>query len=629
MASPTTPSSSEHARGSQTIMVAAALAAFIATFNETFLNVGFTPIMADLGINVATVQWLATAYMLGAAVMTPTAGFFITRFGTKPLFLATTSALIIGGAVTALAPNFTVLLIGRIIQSIGTGLLVPIGMMVALTVAPKPKIGKYMGIMGSMTTLGPSIAILASGVVLELTGNNWRALSWVFTALSVIVFLVGLTTVYNISDNAKARLDYPSLALVAIGLIGLLYGISTIFGPAKITAEATFVVGLVAMWLFVRRQEVVDKPLINLAPLKVYPFAAGVLVNVVALIIVFSMNILVPTHLQNVQGTSGLTASLVLFPAILLAAVFGPIAGNIYDSKGPRWLLPVGMGLMAVFALATAYLMRVDALWLITLAYIPAILGSALTIGPVQSFALGSLPRQLNPDGVTIFSTSFQIAGCVGTALSTGIYGAVLAQGDGAGAANNAFLTVGVVLFVLAAGAVVLGYTGTRAHTPAATAPATVQPADSLVNELMKTDVYHLAPTATIREALHMFVNNRISGVPLISDGQLRGFVSDGDVLDAIGDSVPTFTTPYALLKNEDSAEFSTDVAAVLSRPVSTIATESVITVNVNDDLGHISSVLADRHLKKAPVVDDTGRVVGIINRSDINRYLVSTYVGS
>lgn len=94
-----------------------------------------------------------------------------------------------------------------------------------------------------------------------------------------------------------------------------------------------------------------------------------------------------------------------------------------------------------------------------------------------------------------------------------------------------------------------------------------------------------------------------------------------------IGDSVPAFTTPYALLAHNDSTEFGTDVAVVLDRPIASIATKSVITVNVNDDLGHISSMLADKHLKKAPVVADDGTVVGIINRSDINRYLVSTFV--
>ncbi|WP_257183261.1 MFS transporter [Corynebacterium cystitidis] len=518
---------------SLTIMIAAALAAFIATFNETFLNVGFTPMMADFGVDVSTIQWLATAYILGAAVMTPTAGFFMRRFGTKPLFLATTSTLIIGGIITALAPNFGVMLVGRIFQSIGTGLLVPIGMMIALTVAPRPKLGTFMGIMGAMTTLGPSVAILVSGVILEFA--HWRALCWSFTGLAVVVFIIGLFTVYNISENARARLDMTSVILVAIALIGLLYGISTIFGPAKLVATIAFVVGLMALWLFVKRQNYLDDPLINLAPLRIYPFTAGVLINIVALIIVFAMNILVPTHLQSVHGTTGLQASLVLFPAILLAVVFGPVAGQIYDKQGAKHLLPVGMALMAVFSVATAWAMGGSTLWLITVLYMPAIVGSAMTIGPVQSFPLSTLPRELNLHGVTIFSTSFQIAGCIGVALSTGIYGAVIASGGGTDeAANNGMLWVGIVLFVMAVIATVLGWTGTRATVASPTVDDSAdEVAGTLVSTLMKRDIYHLHPNDTIRQALHLFVDKRISGVPLIEDGRLAGFVSDGDVLNA------------------------------------------------------------------------------------------------
>ena len=131
---------------------------------------------------------------------------------------------------------------------------------------------------------------------------------------------------------------------------------------------------------------------------------------------------------------------------------------------------------------------------------------------------------------------------------------------------------LGAVRFVLAAIATVLGWTGTRAKT-------TTEPS-------AQETVYSLSPNDTIRQALHMFVDKRISGAPLLSDDRtLAGFVSDGDVLDVIGDSVPAFTTPYALLAHNDSTEFGTDVAAVLDRPVSLIATKSVITVNVGDDL--------------------------------------------
>ena len=146
------------------ILLVAAFGAFLGTFNETFLNIALTPIMQDFGVGVSTVQWLTTAYMLGAAIMIPVASFLYRKFATKPLFLFTTSLLIIGSLVCAFAPSFEVMLTGRIIQSLGTGMLTPIGMNMVLSVVPKEKMGSYMGLMGAATTLGPSLSIIVAGV---------------------------------------------------------------------------------------------------------------------------------------------------------------------------------------------------------------------------------------------------------------------------------------------------------------------------------------------------------------------------------------------------------------------------------------------------------------------------------
>src|SRR5699024_7339350 len=137
----------------------AAAAAFLATFNETFLNVAFAPIMSDLGVDVNTVQWLTTGYLLVAAVFVPVANVLYRRFPTRSLFIAVTAIMIVGSVIGALAPNFSTLLIGRLLQAIGTGLLTPIGMNITLAVSPRQKLGMNMGIMAAMTTLGPSLEL--------------------------------------------------------------------------------------------------------------------------------------------------------------------------------------------------------------------------------------------------------------------------------------------------------------------------------------------------------------------------------------------------------------------------------------------------------------------------------------
>ena len=118
--------STTHAPGRAGWMIAvAAAAAFLATFNETFLNVAFNPIMSDFDVDVNTVQWLTTGYLLVAAVFVPVANVLYRRFPTRSLFIAVTAIMIVGSVIGALAPNFSTLLIGLLLQAIGTGLLTP------------------------------------------------------------------------------------------------------------------------------------------------------------------------------------------------------------------------------------------------------------------------------------------------------------------------------------------------------------------------------------------------------------------------------------------------------------------------------------------------------------------------
>ena len=136
MSSPV-PAPSQTPRRAGLMIAVAAAAAFLATFNETFLNVAFTPIMADFGVNVGTVQWLTTGYLLVAAMFVPVANVLYHRFPTRGLFVSVVALMVVGSAVGALATSFSVLLIGRLLQAVGTGLLTPLGMNITLAVSPR------------------------------------------------------------------------------------------------------------------------------------------------------------------------------------------------------------------------------------------------------------------------------------------------------------------------------------------------------------------------------------------------------------------------------------------------------------------------------------------------------------
>lgn len=620
----------------KTALIVAAFAAFLATFNETFLNVGFAPIMADLAVDVSTVQWLATAYMLGAAVMVPVSAFAYRSFPTRPLFCTTTALLVIGSVVGALATDFTVLLIGRVIQALGTGMLIPIGMNITLEVAPREKLGSYMGIMGAMTTLGPSSSVILAGVILAFA--DWHMLLWVFGGLSLLCFLSGAILLRDIAHLTHPRLDALSVAFIGIALIGVLYGVSTIFVADVLIAVGSIVVGVIFGVMFVRRQSKLEEPLINLRPLRVPAFAVGTIVNMLSLIAIFAMNIIVPTYMQSVLGTEPLVASLILFPAILCSCVASPIAGRIYDRHGAGVLLPLGFACIAVFSVATAALIATASPIILAIIYVPVICGSALIIGPVQSFALSRLAPQENPHGVTIMSTGFQVAGCIGSSVFTGVYalvGAMAASGGAAAAqaATDGMLATGIMvgIFAVAGFCLALWIRAQGKHSVVVAGVSNYDAAEAeqgaTLVSIMKTDVYTVNPATSVAEALELFAAKGVSGMPVVDDDhRVVGFVSDGDVMSSLADQVPAFKTAWSFMVERENTDFDTTVRETLALPVSAIATKRVITVNVDDDLGEVARVLAEGHLKKAPVLRD-GHMVGIINRSNITHYAIDRYL--
>ena len=540
---------------------------------------------------------------------------------------------------------FAVLLIGRIIQALGTGMLIPIGMNITLEVAPREKLGTYMGIMGAMTTLGPSSSVILAGLILAVA--DWHMLLWTFAALSTLCFLAGAIILRDIAKLSHPHLDALSVALIGIALIGILYGISTVFSGSVVVALVAAIIGVIALVAFIKRQGKLAEPLINLEPLKIAPFAVGVVANMLSLIVIFAMNIIVPTFMQSILGTPALVASLTLFPAILCSCVVSPVAGRVFDKHGPGVLLPLGFACMAAFSVLTGIFIATANPIVLALIYIPVICGSALVIGPVQSFALSKLSYQLNPHGVTVMSTGFQIAGCIGSSVFTGVYAAVSAVTAAGGASAAQAATQGMVVTGCLVGAVALvGFIVAlwiRRQAASSAIAATESWEQAQVEEavhesgmgiepnvvsLMKTDVYTLAEDALASDAMQLFASKGISGAPVVSErGAIVGFVSDGDVMRSLANQVPAFKSAWSFIVELDNEDFNKTLGEVMKTPVSQMATRNVITVNATDDMGAVARVLVDNHLKKAPVMQD-GRMVGIINRSNITAYAVSAYLG-
>lgn len=596
--------------------IVAGIGIFLATFNETFLNAALGQITIDTGSNAV---WLVTAYMLGAGVMVPVSAFLYRKVPTKILFMVTVSFFLVGSVLGGLCGDIFILaLIARVIQSIGSGLLVPLNMNIALAVASREKLGSFMGVMAVMATLGPSIGILFSGILMTVTGGNWHVMFWIFGALMLLCFIFGAIVLDNLAKLTKPKLDILSIVFISIGLLGIMFGCAYIFTNWWIALLA-IVVGAIFLALFVVRQKKLSDPLIKVSLLKNKYFTLGVLSNFCALILTFACNIIVLAFLQA-KGNSSLISSLALFPAILVSCVTAPLAGRIFDKKGVKVLLPVGFSMMTIFMILIAVFAPKIPWYGVALLYIPVVVGSSMCAGPGQSFGLSFLKPEENPHGVTLYSTVFQIAGALGSAfLADGLYNFFIKTSG----VDNAILVTGLVAGGIAFLGIIVGIFAGRYKRE-----SKENVAEENLASVMGKIKFTINKDDSILDAMKLMVENHTSGLLVVDEnGKLFSYLSDGDLVRFFAKNYSDIKNiyTYAVVDGVEN-EFDTKVKELSDMKVCDIANNYPFVLDINEDLGDVCKKLGERHMKKAPVLQN-GELVGIVDRKDITKYVMKKCV--
>ncbi|WP_420094721.1 MDR family MFS transporter [Nocardia asteroides] len=443
------------------------IAAFVVILNETILSVALPTLMVDLGITAATAQWLTSGFLLTMAIVIPTTGFVLQRFSMRAIYIAAMSLFTAGTLIAALAPGFEVLVVARVVQAVGTALMIPLLMTTILNVVPAASRGRTMGLVSIVISVAPAVGPTVSGLILQ--SLSWRAMFWIVLPIAVMVLVLGGVFVRNVTEPRKAHLDYVSVPLAALGFGGLVYGLSSIgesaSGHAPVPPPVSLTVGAVALVLFVVRQlRLVERgrALLDLRTFAIGPFRLAVALMGSLMLTLFGALIVLPIYLQNVLGKDVLTTGLVLLPGGLVMGLLAPFVGALFDRWGARPLvLPGTIALSAgVWVLAT--LDEHSAIGLVITAHVIVSAGIACALTPLMTSALGALPAELYSHGSATVSTVQQVAGAAGTALfitmmtrgtESALRGGsevVAATADGV---HTAFLAAGVLSLVLVAAA--------------------------------------------------------------------------------------------------------------------------------------------------------------------------------
>lgn len=604
------------------------IGAFLVVLNQTLLTPALPTIMDHLNVGATTVQWLTSGYSLVEAVVIPLNAYFLGRFATRRIFLGGMGLFAVGSALCATAPSFTFLMIGRICQACATGVVMPSVFALVLLVFPKERRGSAMGIIGLIVSFAPAVGPSLSGVLVDSIG--WRALFVTVVILAAAILVMGFFMMRNFEGFARTSFDGLSVVLLALGMMAMLYGLSTFTSSAlPALSVALMVAGAGVLALFARRQMRLDVPVLKVSVLKNRQFRIASLIIIVLEAVLIGSGVIVPMYLQNALGDTATMSGLIMFPGAALGAFCGLLAGRIFDARGVRGVAVTGAIVLLVGGAGYATFSPSTPVLVICLVYTIACLGVQCLITPLNTWGFNALPNDEIPHGNAIVSTFEQIGASFGTAFVVsltavpallGAGGATEAEQAAAGC-HAAFFGVLALIAVIAAGIIAFVRDAKLERRPAELEPPDEIPGIDrpwYVCDVMSAEPDTLTPASTVREAIDLMQRRETSGLPIVDvEGAVRGFLSDGDILKRLSrnDLSRLEGDSYLVLLQTESVKQR--LLAMLDVPALELATRRVISVDADENAEVAFRMLSERRIKKMPVVRD-GRFVGTLSRGNI-----------
>ena len=617
----------------QFVIVAILLAgATLVVLNQTLLSPAFPSIMADLQVDATTVQWLTSAYSLVEAIVIPLSAYLVGRFPTRKLFIAGVSVFAIGSLLAAFAPFVGVLLLGRIFQAASTGVVMPMVFTVILLVFPREKRGSAMGIVSLVIGFAPAVGPSVSGLLVESIG--WRSLFVLVAILAVVIVIAATIFLKSYGEFEPTSFDKPSVALCSLGLLGLLYGLATITSSSNIAVPvALIVVGAILLVLFVRRQLSLEVPLLKVDVLKSHRYA--IVVALVALLqaALVGTGVLLPIYLQNLLGVSALETGLIMLPGAVLGAIMGFFAGRLFDRFGARRVAIPGALVSAIGGCGLVGFQLDSPIPYIIVIYTCLGVGMQALVTPLNTWGINSLDNRVIQHANALQNTLNQVGASLGTAIlvslsatSTFLFPEMPALEQAMAGDRIAFVFTAFIMIVMLLVIVFKVKDGKKEPSAAERANALRMPTKAddhiAVDLAMNKQPYFVHSSDSIREVAQILATNKTSGVPVVDDHmKVIGFISDGDIMKYIGRSEgAVLDATLMLYRATDDENFMQRVAELLDLNVMRIATKGAISVESGSELDEACRLLAEKRIKKAPVVNEDGTLVGSLSRSDVIR---------
>ncbi|GAA1963205.1 DHA2 family efflux MFS transporter permease subunit [Amycolatopsis minnesotensis] len=404
------------------------LGAIMAILDTTVVNVALQTLSIEFKASFDTIQWVATGYMLALATVIPVTGWASDRFGTKRLYLIAIGLFLIGSMLAGLAWDIESLIIFRVLQGLGGGMLMPAGMTIMTKAAGPQRIGRVMAVLGVPMLLGPIGGPILGGWLVDAV--SWRWIFYINLPIGLITLALAWRMLPKDKPEPSQKFDFPGMLMVSPGLALLIFGVSKIPSAGGVSAPevwAPVVVGVALLIAFLMRAGKVPNPLIDLKLFKDRTFSVAMITMTFFSVAFFGAMLLLPNYFLLVRGETTLQAGLLLAPQGLGAMITMPLAGRMVDKIGVGKIvipglvaLVAGLVVFTQITATTSYPLLLGSLFVLGL-------GMGATMMPIMSAALQTLQPKDIARASTATNIIQQTAGAIGAAVMSIIQAALLA----------------------------------------------------------------------------------------------------------------------------------------------------------------------------------------------------------
>jgi EmrB/QacA subfamily drug resistance transporter len=402
------------------------LGAIMSILDITVVSVALETFQREFDKTAAQVAWTMTGYTLALATVIPLTGWAADRFGTKRLYLAAIILFTLGSVLCAFASNLEMLVAFRVLQGLGGGMLMPLGMTILTRAAGPERVGRVMAVLGVPMLLGPIFGPILGGLLIDIASWHWIFL--INLPIGIAALAYALRVLPKDDPTPSETFDWWGMIMLSPGLAAFLYGVSSI--PAAEAEHGTLwtaqvvaptVIGLLLIAGFVPWALAGSNahPLVDLRLFQNRTMTIAVLAMSLFAVAFFGASLLFPLYFQQVRGEDALGAGALLAPQGIGAMLTMPIAGMLADKIGPGKIvlsgiavITVGMGMFATLDESTSYLFLMASLFVMGL-------GMGGTMMPIMSAALATLKEHTIARGSTLMNIVQQVAASVGTAVFT------------------------------------------------------------------------------------------------------------------------------------------------------------------------------------------------------------------